>query len=564
MKQTKNFYVADFETTAKENETKVYLWAVVRNGDYKTSYGKNIEGFFDFIDDFKSPQKIYFHNLKFDGSFILWYILHNIGGKWNEKPKRKYEFSTMINDTGVFYKIVYINKHNKRITFLDSLKIIPLPVSKISSFVGIEETKEKINHNLDRWNNYEPTEQEKHYCYIDCLIVCKALEKLKELNVNGMTISGSALTDFRNKINYFRFTEMYNKMTLEIDAQIRTSYKGGFCYLNPEYIEKDIKNGSVIDVNSLYPSVMHDCLLPYGEPLYFEGEPQKIRTLPLYIISINVSFRLKENHLPTIQLKHSIFFKSNEFINSSNGKIIQLTLTSVDFELFKEHYYIDFIEYNCGYYFHGENKNFREYIEFWTSQKIKGKEQGNICLYMTSKLMMNSLYGKFASSPFGQSKKPVIKDGVLYYENMEVEEHKLYYIPVASFITAYARFKTITTAQKIYEQKMNNGKSYYIYSDTDSIHFINGCDLSGIEIDDYKLGAWKIEETFLQGRYLRQKTYIHKNGKELKITACGMPESCYEYVTFENFHIGRSFKGKLIPRQVNGGVKLCDTEFTIR
>ena len=54
------------------------------------------------------------------------------------------------------------------------------------------------------------------------------------------------------------------------------------------------------------------------------------------------------------------------------------------------------------------------------------------------------------------------------------------------------------------------------------------------------------------------------NRKLLKITCAGMPTSCYEHVTWENFHIHESFKGKLVPKHVKGGIILTDTIFTIK
>ena len=53
---------------------------------------------------------------------------------------------------------------------------------------------------------------------------------------------------------------------------------------------------------------------------------------------------------------------------------------------------------------------------------------------------------------------------------------------------------------------------------------------------------------FKQARFIRQKCYIKKD-KDNKITiACaGMPKSCYDNVTWENFKTGfkckRKFKG---------------------
>ena len=68
---------------------------------------------------------------------------------------------------------------------------------------------------------------------------------------------------------------------------------------------------------------------------------------------------------------------------------------------------------------------------------------------------------------------------------------------MASFITSYARKKTIETSQKIKDYSLEvYGEDYYIYSDTDSIH-AKSIPLSElekiIEVDPYKLGSWDME-----------------------------------------------------------------------
>ena len=77
-------------------------------------------------------------------------------------------------------------------------------------------------------------------------------------------------------------------------------------------------------------------------------------------------------------------------------------------------------------------------------------------------------------------------------------------------------------------------------------------------------GAWKHEGTFTKAKFIRQKCYIEDFNGEIKITCAGMPKSCYDYVTWENFKTGFSCGGKLTYSHVKGGVKLIETEFTIK
>ena len=61
-------------------------------------------------------------------------------------------------------------------------------------------------------------------------------------------------------------------------------------------------------INSLYPSVMYDEFLPYGDPVFFEGEYERDDYYPLYIQRISCTFKIKENKIPTIQIKNNTSF----------------------------------------------------------------------------------------------------------------------------------------------------------------------------------------------------------------------------------------------------------------
>ena len=43
-----------------------------------------------------------------------------------------------------------------------------------------------------------------------------------------------------------------------------------------------------------------------------------------------------------------------------------------------------------------------------------------------------------------------------------------------------------------------------------------------------------------------------------------MPSSCYQFVTWDNFQEGFTCGGKLTFKHVKGGVKLVETDYTIK
>ena len=158
-------------------------------------------------------------------------------------------------------------------------------------------------------------------------------------------------------------------------------------------------------------------------------------------------------------------------------------------------------------------------------------------------------------------------DEIIHYKLTEKEEKDGLYLPVASFITAYAREITIRTSQAIKEYSIKKyGQDMYIYSDTDSIKTL--LPIEELEqfcnIDSYELGAWKNEGIATKGKWVRQKCYLEEIENEMHITCAGMPKSCYSKVEWDKFKTGFTCDGKLTFKHVKGGVILVDTDFTIK
>lgn len=568
-------FTADFETcTWLPDETYVWAWAIcdIDNPD-DIQIGTNIESFFELCKQYKNP-RIYFHNLKFDGSFLLYYLLEN-GYKFigeDEKPRSK-TFQTIISDLGAFYQIIVYDKvfdtRQEKITFIDSLKIINMKVKDIAKTFNLPISKLEIDYNEFRERDHQLTEEEADYIKNDVKIVALALSQLFSEKLTKSTAAANALGYYRQITGKDRFEHYFPTLTSFEDSQIRPAYKGGFTYLNKVHKDKTLENVYILDVNSLYPSVMRYELMPYGKPVYFSGKYKENKLYPLYIQSIYCSFKVKKNKIPTIQIKEkNLFFTSNEYIEDSEGEKFLLTLTNIDLEIFLDHYDVEDLEYLDGYMFRGIYGLFDNYIDYWTERKIQAGKEGNKGKRQIAKLQLNSLYGKFAKSTRMRSKFPKLgTDGLIHYELGEAKEEDGIYVPVAAFITSYARRKTIQTSQAIKDYSINKyGKDMYIYSDTDSIHTqlpIEECK-KFCQIDDYKLGYWAHEGTAQKGKFVRQKCYIEEIDGKIKITCAGLPENCYDQVTWDNFKEGFTAHGKLTYKYVKGGVKLVETDFTIK
>lgn len=575
--------VGDFETTTDPEDVRVWASCLVDIETAKPLHiSNNIDSFFDYLKNKNTV--VYFHNLKFDGEFILSYLLKN-GYKYSDK-KENHTFNTLITDGGIFYSIEVIfekkNKKYKKVKFYDSYKKLPFKVSVISKAFNIPDEKLEIDYQAYRAPDHELTEQERQYIINDCVIVAKALKIQFDKDLKKMTNASDAMNNFKTIIGLNQFDFLFPSFPVELDNEIRRAYKGGFTYLNPRYKNQRIKAGITLDVNSLYPSVMYYELLPYGYPIFFEGEYQYDKNFPLYIIRVRACFKLKKKHIPTVQLKNNFRFVPTEYLESSEGEIVEFTLTSVDLELMKDHYEFEFIEYVYGWKFKGMRGIFKKYIDFWGH--IKETTTG--AMRQLAKLMLNSLYGKFATNPRSKQKIPYLDEsGVVKYTLSDDELRDPVYTAVGAFITAYARNKTIRSAQAVYDR--------FIYADTDSLH-LKGFEIpDGLDVHPTRLGAWKNEGEFIDSLFIRAKTYLESvvifieptlynyckllnttfdidktpdgiKSSKLKVTCAGMPDNVKEKVSYNNFKSGATFSGKLVPRRYNGGVVLIDTTFTIQ
>ena len=576
-------FTADFETNVDELDCRVWAYALCEIGDPDNFiYGNNIDEFMKWCQNKKENYILFFHNLKFDGEYIISWLLHN-GYEVikDKKDRRDKTFTTLITDMGQWFSIEIFfetknKKHINKVTIYDSLKILNFSVEQIANDFNLPIKKLEIDYNKKREIGHVLTEQEIDYIRNDVEIMSRALKIMFDENLTKMTIASDALNSYKD-INK-NFLKYFPVLPFEIDKDIRRSYKGGFTYLNDIYKGKETGAGIVFDKNSMYPAKMMYEKMPFGDPIFFEGEYKQDFLYPLYVQTLSCSFEIKDGMIPTIQIKNNLSFIPNEYIKSSDGDIVTLTLTNIDLELFLKHYNVYDLEYHSGWKFKAIKGLFTEYIEYWTNKKIQAKKDKNGALYRIAKLMLNSLYGRFGLNPMSRSKYPFLdENGVVRYAMYESEIRDSVYVPVASFITSYARKDIIESSQKIRDYSLQKyGKDLYVYSDTDSIHclFDESEDLSKVlEIDDYKLGAWKLESKFMRGKYLRQKCYIELDYNEnLNVTVAGLPKKLSDIITFENFDYGfttenidmKKDKKKLTYKHVKGGVLLVETEFTIK
>lgn len=545
------WYVADFETTSaiyynKNGFTKVWLYGLCDDECNIIKIGTSID---DFMQQAKRlyGKVIYFHNLKFDGTFILDWLLNNGYEYKDDLSKVDKGFNALIGDMGQFYSITFKFTKNKQVHFYDSLKVLPFKVEKLAKDFNMAIEKEKINY-----DDYTLNAKSLIYQIHDIKIVATALKAIKEEGMTKMTTASCAYTSFRSMYNSECFDTRFPVLPKDFLIEWRQAYRGGRCQVNPIYQGKVLKGVKRFDINSMYPWAMHDMPLPYGMPI----ELDKPNQYPFELYKVEIGFDLKPDCLPSLLKKNTLYQDDTYYIDSDG--VIELYISNIDLDLVKRNYNVYYLKYVKMYGFTCTTYSFRAYIDKWYARKKvdKGAQK------LVDKLMLNSLYGKFGSNPEGQHKIPKLDDDkILSFDNSEVEEMKPYYLPIAIAVTSWAH-------KKIDDGIHMTGIENFVYVDTDSIHTLGT--LPDDEIDQTILGKYKLEGIETISKYVRQKCYVYLQDDKYTITCAGMTQDMKDNVIkqygkniFKEFKSGFTCNGKLIPKRVKGGTILYETTFTI-
>jgi len=550
-KKARANYAADFETTTDPKDCRVWAWGLAPIADPdNVEFDIDIASFIGRIS--KHNSACYFHNLKFDGHFIIDWLLKHGFTHTTERSIARGQFRTLISDMGKFYSMTVTWWNGHQTEFRDSLKKLPMTVRRIATSFGLVEGKGDIDYDAHRPVGYEPTAEEWDYLRRDVAIIAHALREVIDEGMTKLTVASDSMAEYKRLVGDKWFARTFPTLDEKMDAEIRRAYRGGFTYRDKRFGGYVTGSGLVLDVNSLYPSVMMNRILPYGMPEFVDGIVEPSDNYPLTIFSVTFTAKIKPDHIPCIQIKGSSIFLGTEYLEEITEPTTMM-VTNVDWDLYNDHYNINVVYYGGGWRFKATRGMFDAYINKWS--KIKAESTGG--KREIAKLHLNSLYGKFASNPNITSKIPVLKDGAVKYVRGEDETRPPIYTAVGVFITAWARDLTIRAAQENY--------ATFAYADTDSLHLLQDEPPETIEVHPSKLGAWKLEYTFQSAYYIRPKAYLERKYTGEYVThIAGLPEKVAETLTFDSLVPGTILHGKLHPKSVPGGVVLKDVPFELK
>lgn len=536
----------------------------------------------DFVKRYgnKQRQEGYFLKKQWNEFEKIYEVLNFQSSDKENKELKPFEYRLLMKN-GVFYKLTIATEYGQ-INFYDTFKLAPFSLKKCcSDFLELNLGKDGLDYEKERNLDDELTKEEMTYIYEDVfgLSYLVKLLKINGIDLNGqkvkydkLTNSGQALAnykltlleDYLNKQNAFENENLYEMVDTKLmktnfhklknkgnvteiksniifealfpkqsyfqDAWQRHSYYGGLSAVEYDNVKKfskrKNKNGIVLDVNSLYPYVMTSRLLPYGDAQYrdtpYKNMNENYKELyPLYIQDITIfDLKVKKNKMSFLQVKDNKYFSGRECLknNIKDGKkvTLHLRLTNVLLDLLFECYEVKAYKLGGHMAFRGSYNLFKNYIEFWS--KIKQENEGALRAF--AKLMQNGLYGKFGMSGVTEITNFINVNDVFTIEHThENVVSDTIYLPMASFITSWAKDYLV--------KAINNNYERFMYCDTDSLHLYGAIQqVKGVEIGKKVYGLWDNEMCFEDFKYIGSKRYAEKNIKthEWEIKCCGLTD----------------------------------------
>ena len=498
----------DMETkTCKETGKQIFILGVVISDGKLSRTFFNVDKMFEYIlQECKKKTKnvIFAHQANFDFSLFNYKLLDN--------------YMIRSFSTNPFY--IMFKDYSKRydIIFLDSLNFFKSSLAEIGKTFNLE----KLEIDFDNCT----LEELEIYCVRDTDIVYKAINFIRQKCIDydipfPVTIAQFAYNYFRK---YFLKEAILNPDRIDIMQLERDSYFGGRVEV---FDFNKVLCAYVYDINSLYPYVMKNNKVPISVDSYLgvnycnnnqnyakQIMKEYLRTEKLFIA--RVSLNLNESYIGKVP-----FRTENRKLTFPYGKF-KTTLCSSEIELVKDNveFVHEIVSYNSEYIF-------TDYVnENYDSRKIAQSEKDTV-LDLFYKLLLNSLYGKFAQRKFSFKAIPELDDpdfnfgelgiivndikydikyfnGKAFIQSVE-PLNKRVFVAISSFITSYARIELYKELEK--------HKDTLLYCDTDSIFIKDDNPL--LEVGK-ELGQWKKEKQYYRFFARGNKAYQWKYGRKIK------------------------------------------------
>jgi len=376
------------------------------------------------------------------------------------------------------------------------------------------------------WRKNDPRWEK--YLRHDCVGLWEVLDTyFHNIPVVGSTVASCAMLTWRKDC----LKDNIPVCSTELNDRMKNAYYGG----RTEIFRMYLPDGKYhcYDVNSLYPYVMKEFDYPTTKPL-LNNMPNKYCYRDGHGLTKAIVEAPDDIYLPVLPVKHNnkLFFPKGKFTGFWDNSLLR--------KAEELNYYIKPLK---SYEFDKSDYIFKEYVDKFFNQKKNSKK--GTPQYITAKILMNSLYGKFAqrekSSRIEHCPGNKIPENIKDYFDIdhnliltEVESKGKHFVPqIAIHVTARAQLRLY----KYMEEILDKG-GILSYCDTDSV-------FTDVKLPtSNNLGDMSLEYDFDAGYFLLPKTYYIKNNGTKKVKAKGFPWDFRDNLVEKDF-INSLFYGNL-------------------
>ena len=486
----------DIETTSTEvrGDKFAFMYEWTFGIEDFICYGRNWSEFLElcetlqqhFNTDSGNRIVIYVHNLSYEFQFM--YKLFNWESVFAVDIRKPIKCLTTL---GLEFRCSYIlSGLNLALTAKN------LTMYKIEKMVG------DLDYSLVRTPLTPLSDLELRYCEYDVkIVICYIREQLQEyktITKIPLTNTGRVRQYVRNNCLYSRkshkktnrskyhnYRELMENLTLtpKIYKLCKLVFQGGFTHANYDKVGEILENVHSIDFTSSYPTVMLSEKYPMSTPREIDDVSRE--TMEARFKKKNFCYMFFAKFTNITSKRNECYLSESKCFNKvkpvvNNGRIytaesLLTAITNVDYEIIKACYTFDSVEFSNVYEMYCEylpkpiiTSILDLYEKKTTLKGIKGMESE----YLKSKGMLNAVFG-MSVTDIVQEEHTLVNYNWVTKESdtnekindYNTSKNRFLFYPWGIFVTAYAR-------RNLWSGILAIGDDY-IYSDTDSIKFLN-------------------------------------------------------------------------------------------
>lgn len=559
----------DTETTStKVNGQKAaftYFWQFALTDDFYC-YGRTWQDFRTLINYISSRLSLnpnhalicYIHNLSFEFQFMRkWFDWDTVFAVKDRTPIKA------MTEQGVEFRDSYI------------LSGLPLKlVAENLTSHSIKKLVGDLDYSLVRTDVTRVTEKELGYMLNDVIIliyyITEQIEQYGNIARIPLTNTGRVRQAVKEKAfskeNRYLTQKQMSMLTLTPDLylKLKRAFAGGFTHANKNYVGKVVQDVQSMDFTSSYPTVLLSSnRYPMSRPLeyHFTDNERFIRDLHnqkmMFFFTATFKELVTKIDFENYLSKSKCFDTEN--LVENNGRVwmaskLSVTICSIDFEIIENCYdwldveFSDITMFTCNYL---PKYMLESVIQFYqqktTLKGVEGKERE----YLLYKGMLNSLYGMTVTDiakpeiTYSHEWGKELVDLPKVIDDYNNNRYRFLYYPWGVVVTALARQNLWTGILEL--------KNDYVYSDTDSVKFINAekhteyfkrynkditeklktmCEKKGFNYSDLApktvkgvskpLGVWDDDGFYTYFKTLGAKRYVLVENGSFKTTIAGL------------------------------------------